>query len=387
MAGSGLPTVLVSLPREEAVVRLLELPECSDDELPELVRLQAATRSAVPFDRLLLDFLPLPRVADVVGPHVLMVILGKPTADRVQALLTAAGLQAAAIQLSAVGTGEVVARQAARRRGGLGAGRRSHREPFRVARRDHAIPRHHILFMHGATVSTHLPPDAIVAQILAETSRRDGGSLASGARRAHRGGLDRRFVRRNCPDCRKPSASATASISVLESPFATPGVRADFDAKGRWHGAVFPPWALLLAPTRGGPRSTFCIRGKKVVKPDHRRLRQALAGAGRSLRWSPFSAASICGSRDSTSKLPLATRQRYAATISKADPLMKRPNLSTIGLNATSTGSISFVKWKRPSAAPTDSTSSASTARSPISTRWPRSPPPIAPSPGTTSSP
>ena len=40
--------VLVSLPREEAVVRLLELPECTDDELPELVRLQAATRSPSP---------------------------------------------------------------------------------------------------------------------------------------------------------------------------------------------------------------------------------------------------------------------------------------------------------------------------------------------------
>ena len=60
-AASRSTHVLVSLPREEAVVRLLELPECTDDELPELVRLQAATRSAVPLDRLLLDFLPICR--------------------------------------------------------------------------------------------------------------------------------------------------------------------------------------------------------------------------------------------------------------------------------------------------------------------------------------
>src|ERR1700722_17213904 len=62
-AGIGATHVLISLPREEAIVRLLELPECTDDELPELVRLQAVTRSAVPLDRLLLDFLPLPRIA------------------------------------------------------------------------------------------------------------------------------------------------------------------------------------------------------------------------------------------------------------------------------------------------------------------------------------
>src|SRR5579872_2073985 len=53
--------VMVSLPREEAIVRLLELPECSDDELPELVRFQAVTRSAVPLEKLLLDYLRCPR--------------------------------------------------------------------------------------------------------------------------------------------------------------------------------------------------------------------------------------------------------------------------------------------------------------------------------------
>ena len=37
-AGASVGPVIVSLPREEAIVRLLELPECSDDELPELVR-------------------------------------------------------------------------------------------------------------------------------------------------------------------------------------------------------------------------------------------------------------------------------------------------------------------------------------------------------------
>src|SRR5580658_8795008 len=110
-AGIATTKALVSLPREEAVVRLLELPECSDDELPELVRLQAATRSAVPLDKLLLDFLPLPRLENVPGRRVLMVTVGKVPADRIQSILTSAGLEAAGILLSAVGTSEIVAHQ------------------------------------------------------------------------------------------------------------------------------------------------------------------------------------------------------------------------------------------------------------------------------------
>src|SRR4051812_26096359 len=47
-AGIGAPPVLVCLPREESVVRLLDFPDCSDAELPDLVRFQAATRSSVP---------------------------------------------------------------------------------------------------------------------------------------------------------------------------------------------------------------------------------------------------------------------------------------------------------------------------------------------------
>src|SRR5580704_18712454 len=103
--------VIVSLPREEAIVRLLELPDCTDDELPELVRFQAVTRSAVPLDKLLLDYLPLPTLKDVAGRRVWMATIGKPVADRVQAVLSAAGLEAAAIRLSSLGAAELAAHQ------------------------------------------------------------------------------------------------------------------------------------------------------------------------------------------------------------------------------------------------------------------------------------
>ncbi len=169
-AGIAANQVLVSLPREEAVVRLLELPECTDGELPELVRLQAATRSAVPLDRLLLDFLPLPRLAGVDGRRVLMVTLGKPAADRVLSVLAAAGLQPAGIQLSAVGTAEVIAHQPPVRDADSAAATLIvSRSGSRVEIT--AIWRSQILFMHGASISAHLPPAAVIAQMVAETSR------------------------------------------------------------------------------------------------------------------------------------------------------------------------------------------------------------------------
>src|SRR5258706_7864635 len=40
-------SVLVALPRDEAIVKRIELPEATDDELPVLVRFQAGAKSSV----------------------------------------------------------------------------------------------------------------------------------------------------------------------------------------------------------------------------------------------------------------------------------------------------------------------------------------------------
>src|SRR4051794_37414582 len=54
--GVNAKQVILALPREDAVLRMLELPAVSDDELPTLVRFQAAARSAQSLDQLLLDY-------------------------------------------------------------------------------------------------------------------------------------------------------------------------------------------------------------------------------------------------------------------------------------------------------------------------------------------
>src|SRR5262249_3997368 len=105
------------------------------------------------------------------GRRVLMITLGKPAADRIKAVLAAAGLEASAIHLSSVGAAEVLAHQprALEDESDLTAALIVSRSASRVEIT--AISRNQILFTHGATVSAHLPPEATIAQILAETSR------------------------------------------------------------------------------------------------------------------------------------------------------------------------------------------------------------------------
>lgn len=161
--------VLVSLPREDAVVRQLELPAAPNEELPDLVRFQAATKSSSPLDQLLLDFLPLP-VRDVEGGRdVLMATISTAMADRMQKLTTAAGLELKSIGISSVATVEFIARLEKRR--GDDPGETSLLIARHEQRVELSIVRdRHLLFSH----STLLAGDGTLGHdqsILAEISR------------------------------------------------------------------------------------------------------------------------------------------------------------------------------------------------------------------------
>jgi hypothetical protein len=114
-AGVRIRQVLVSLPREEAIVRRLELPDAPDDELPDLVRLQAATQSSLPLDQLLLDFLPLPKRADTGGRDVLLTTITRERVERLRQVCEAADLELLSIGISSVAAAELVARVERRR--------------------------------------------------------------------------------------------------------------------------------------------------------------------------------------------------------------------------------------------------------------------------------
>lgn len=111
--GISTQQVLVCLPREMVVVRSLPVPDVSDHELPDIVRLQAETRMSSSLDQQLLDFLPLPKKADASTREVLVATVAVETVQTIQDILAAADLKPTSFGLSSVAASELVTRAAA----------------------------------------------------------------------------------------------------------------------------------------------------------------------------------------------------------------------------------------------------------------------------------
>lgn len=106
-AGINAESAVVCLPREDAVFRHIEVPDIDDDQLPTIVRLQAATRSSVPVDELLVDFLPLSSLHNTNQRRVLLATMSRRLSDSITKMLKAAGLEAEGIGLGAIGASEL----------------------------------------------------------------------------------------------------------------------------------------------------------------------------------------------------------------------------------------------------------------------------------------
>ncbi|GAB4148291.1 MAG: hypothetical protein Tsb009_21970 [Planctomycetaceae bacterium] len=102
--------VLVCLPREAAVVRQLEVPNIPDEELPDIVRLQAETKMSSSLDRQLLDFLPLPKREGATTREVLITTIPRELSNSIRKTVEAAGLELVSIGLSPVAMTELVSR-------------------------------------------------------------------------------------------------------------------------------------------------------------------------------------------------------------------------------------------------------------------------------------
>lgn len=101
---------MVCLPREDAILRQLELPDAPDDELPALVYFQASTRSTTPLDQLLVDYLPLPRRSGSVQRDVLLGSVPRAQTDPIRAALGDAGIELVSLSLSSFALAELVLR-------------------------------------------------------------------------------------------------------------------------------------------------------------------------------------------------------------------------------------------------------------------------------------
>lgn len=254
---------VVVLPRAAAVFRKLTLPDVPDDELPDVVRMQAATKSPTPLDRLRLDFVPMPRRGEM--REALLATIPAKTADDMLAAVRAAGLEPAGIGLS----------------------------PFGVAARvatDEASTL--IVAVQGAGVEITLVRESAV--VLSHASELQGGTPEED-RKWLLGEVTRAVVAAD----HLAAAAASARVVLvgpgdllapLVDPFAERyGGRADLIDGPAPLGiasadANVSPAALAAAAGQlddaGPPRLDFLHPRKRVEKPDRRRLRAGLAAAG-----------------------------------------------------------------------------------------------------------
>lgn len=107
-SGLNASETIVVLPREAVVLRRLQLPQVPVDELPDLVRFQAATRTASPIDSLVFDFIPLPALSAEQDQDVICFTLSVEQVNRINAVCEAAKLQVKKITISPLTIGELL---------------------------------------------------------------------------------------------------------------------------------------------------------------------------------------------------------------------------------------------------------------------------------------
>ena len=100
----------VVLARELIMIRRLELPQAPEDELPDMVRFQAATKTSTPINDLALDFLTLRPTSETAEQHVVIVTIERQKLARVQAVLKAAGLTVETVSISPLTAAQIVRR-------------------------------------------------------------------------------------------------------------------------------------------------------------------------------------------------------------------------------------------------------------------------------------
>ncbi len=101
--------VIVTLPRESVVVRRLELPDAPDEELPQIVRFQAAAKSSLALDDLALDFIPLPRREGFTTRDVLLAMVPQTMVAAIREFIDEGQRELLSIRLSPIGAAELVA--------------------------------------------------------------------------------------------------------------------------------------------------------------------------------------------------------------------------------------------------------------------------------------
>jgi Tfp pilus assembly PilM family ATPase len=270
--------VLVSLPREEVVVRQIDVPDVPEEELPALVRMQAETRSTSSMNDMLLDFLPLPPAHDSTSRQVLIVTIAKQRLDRIRQLITAAELELSSVGISPVAASELVARAeaqlgTARDESTLVVSQSRQRVEISLTRDDHLI------FSHSAQLAGH-EAEADNLSTLAEVRR----SLGALTRYDATLNVTRAWVvgtTEETESLRKIlQERLDCAVSVLE-PLSDVAIRCESAEMPANQAPLCGPIGMLLSTSKATVAIVDLLHPRKpVVRPDRRRLKIGLvAGA------------------------------------------------------------------------------------------------------------
>jgi len=276
---------VVAIPRDDAFIRRLELPESPPEELPGMVRFQVGAKSSVAIDEQSLDFLPLRRVGEIPGCDVLAATAPLTLLETIRSQVAAAGSTVRFAGLSPALCAEWVARAESGLTGereGISLLVSRHGSRLEISAYRSGL----LLFSHAArlTAEEGAEPQSIVPEVsralvalrsaVADAKFERAWMLVPEADRLVLGpALERRL---GC-EC-QPLAFTVAPELQLPVPLPEEPLQSQFAG----------PLALLL--TRVSPRVPqidFLDPRKTVVKPDNR---------GRQLKWAGVGAGALAAS-------------------------------------------------------------------------------------------
>ncbi len=101
IGGKSNPSVTVVFPRQFVTIHRVQLPQVSDAELPDMVRMQATMRLTVPVETVRLDFAPLPVIPGSTTRDVLLITAPNEQVTQARRTLGDAGLELKELRVSA----------------------------------------------------------------------------------------------------------------------------------------------------------------------------------------------------------------------------------------------------------------------------------------------
>lgn len=282
-AGVSARKLVACIPREQVIVRRLTLPAVPEDEMPAMVRLQAATKLASSIDQYHLDYLPLP---DPVGggKEVLLCVVPRKLVQHLQNTAEKAGLTLESVGVSTLATAQLVmsAADPPVPKDGVSLILARHGERAEMT----LLQGGRVAFMHSAPLS-HEDSDTdrvVLAEVsrtlLAQAESLPTGDIVRGwvigsadANTELAAALSERVSGRSVLD--ESGAVKLALVNVLDP--TTAGVVSGGKFSGELSNYAGPIGMLLSTVPGGIPAIDFLNPRKPTEKKDHTKLRWAMA--------------------------------------------------------------------------------------------------------------